>query len=116
MALGGWILLAVLRDAVARPLQTLGNVAAALREEDFSFRARTDRSEDALNLAFVELNALADTLREQRLGAIEASALLRKVLEEIDVAVLAFDASDALRLINRAGERRSGARRSGWWG
>ena len=52
-----------------------------------------------------EVNALADTLREQRLGALEATALLRKVLEEIDVAVFAFDGDERLRLVNRAGER-----------
>ena len=53
----------------------------------------------------MELNALAATLREERLGALEATALLRKVLAEIDVAVLAFDAERKLRLTNRAGER-----------
>jgi len=105
VVLGAWVMLAALREAVVRPLQTLGNLTGALREEDFSFRARTNRSEDPLNVAFLELNALADTLREQRLGALEASALLRKVLEEIDVAVLAFDAEGKLRLSNRAGER-----------
>jgi two-component system nitrogen regulation sensor histidine kinase NtrY len=105
IVVGAWVMLAGLRETVMRPLQTLGNLTGALREEDFSFRARTDQSEDPLNVAFVELNALADTLREQRLGALEASALLRKVLEEIDVAVLAFDAEGRLRLGNRAGER-----------
>ena len=81
---------------MVRPLQTLSNLLAALREEDFSFRARTDRTEDdALTLAMREVNALADTLREQRLGALEATALLRKVMEEIDVAVFAFDAGRA---------------------
>jgi nitrogen fixation/metabolism regulation signal transduction histidine kinase len=100
-----WGTLAALADAVSRPLQTLGNLIGALREEDFSFRARTDGSQDALNLAFVELNALAATLREERLGALEATALLRKVLAEIDVVVLAFDADRRLRLTNRAGER-----------
>jgi nitrogen fixation/metabolism regulation signal transduction histidine kinase len=100
-----WGVLAALVEAVARPLQTLGNLIGALREEDFSFRARTDGSQDPLNLAFVELNALAATLREERLGALEATALLRKVLAEIDVAVLAFDSGRKLRLTNRAGER-----------
>ena len=51
------------------------------------------------------MNALAATLREQRLGALEATALLRKVMEEIDVAVFAFDGEHKLRLANRAGER-----------
>src|SRR5687768_650925 len=93
------------QGAVVRPLRTLSNLLAALREEDFSFRARGTREDDALGLAMVEVNMLADTLREQRLGALEATALLRKVMEEIEVAVFAFDAAHCLQLVNRAGER-----------
>jgi signal transduction histidine kinase len=51
------------------------------------------------------MNALSATLREQRLGALEATALLRKVMAEIDVAIFAFDQAQKLRLVNRAGER-----------
>jgi two-component system, NtrC family, nitrogen regulation sensor histidine kinase NtrY len=53
----------------------------------------------------VEVNSLSETLREQRLGALEATALLRTVMEEIDVAVFAFDGAERLKLVNRAGER-----------
>src|SRR3989475_8017666 len=63
------------------------------------------RHDDALGEVMLEVNALAETLRQQRLGALEATALLRKVMEEIDVAVFAFDGDDRLRLANRAGER-----------
>ncbi len=52
-----------------------------------------------------EVNTLSATLREQRLGALEAAALLRKVMGEIDVAVFTFDGQQRLRLLNRAGER-----------
>ena len=52
-----------------------------------------------------QVNAMAATLRAQRLGALEATALLRKVMEEIEVAVFAFDPQQTLRLVNRAGER-----------
>ncbi len=97
------------REAVARPLQTLSNLLAALREEDFSFRAWVGRRDDPLGQALSEVNSLAQTLREQRLGALEATALLRKVMEEIDVAVFAFDASSTLQLANRAGARLLGA-------
>jgi two-component system nitrogen regulation sensor histidine kinase NtrY len=97
------------REAVARPLQTLSNLLGALREEDFSFRARVGRRDDPLGQALSEVNALAQTLREQRLGALEATALLRQVMEEIDVAVFAFDAASTLQLTNRAGERLLGA-------
>ena len=105
-----WLVFAAsAREAVARPLQTLSNLLGALREEDFSFRARVGRRDDPLGQALVEVNALAQMLREQRLGALEATALLRKVMEEIDVAVFAFDAASELQLLNRAGERLLGA-------
>ena len=101
-----WLGAAVaLREEVVRPLQTLSNMMAALREDDFSIRARGARVDDALGLAFLEANTLGETLRAQRLGALEATALMRKVMAEIDVAVFAFDAGGALRLVNRAGER-----------
>jgi len=99
-----WGIALALQNTVVRPLQTLSNLLAALREEDFSFRARGGR-EDPLGEAMSEVNALAETLRQQRLGALEASALLRKVMEEIDVAVFAFDGERRLRLANRSGQR-----------
>ena len=40
----------------------------------------------------------------QRLGAFEATALLRTIMAEIDVAVFTFDPRRKLRLVNRAGE------------
>jgi len=104
-----WTALAVrLRERVIRPVQTLSNMMSALLEGDYSIRTRDTRPEDALGLAFREINALGQTLREQRLGALDASALLRKVMEEIDAAVFVFDHEGRLRLVNRAGERMLG--------
>ncbi len=94
-----------LRGKVIRPLQTISNLLAALREGDFSIRARGYDRADTLGDVMAEINALGATLQEQRLGAVEAAALLGKVVEEIDVAVFAFDGTRKLRLVNRAGER-----------
>jgi len=94
-----------LRSRLVYPLQTLSNLLAALREEDYSLRARGARPDDALGEVMLEVNALGDALRGRRLGSLEATALLRKVMEEIDVAVFSFDGDARLRLINRAGER-----------
>jgi signal transduction histidine kinase len=94
-----------LRDHVARPLQTIANLLGALREDDFSIRGRHVRSDDALGEALAEVNALAHTLQLQRTGAIEASALLGKVMAEIDVAIYAFDDKRRMVLANRAGQR-----------
>ncbi len=91
------------RERVIRPLQTLSNMLAGLRESDYSIRARQARNDDPLGLAMLEANILRDTLREQKLDALEATALLQRVMQEIDVAVFAFDSEDRLRLANRAG-------------
>jgi two-component system, NtrC family, nitrogen regulation sensor histidine kinase NtrY len=94
-----------IKTKVTLPLQTISNVLASLREGDFSLRARGAGNNDALSEVVTEVNALSETLMAQRLGAVEATTLLRNVMQEIDVAVFAFDAGDILRLVNRAGER-----------
>jgi len=93
------------QNTVVRPLQTVSNLLAAFREEDYSFRARGSKGDDALSQVIFEVNALAETLRQQRLGALEAIALLRKIVDEIDVAILTFDPGAKLVLINNAAER-----------
>ena len=93
------------RERVVFPLQTLSNLLGALREGDFSVRGRSPRPDDALGEVMREINTLGSTLREQRLGAMEATTLLRTVMREIAVAIFAFDEHQRLRLVNRAGER-----------
>lgn len=106
LAVCGWLGFAfATRERVVHPLQTISNLLSALREGDFSVRARGARREDPLGDLMLEVNALSETLREQRLGAVEATALLRTVMEEINLAVFAFDDARRLRLVNRAGER-----------
>jgi nitrogen fixation/metabolism regulation signal transduction histidine kinase len=100
-----WVLALALHDQTVRPLQTLANVIAALREEDYSFRARGAIQEDALGELSLEVNALADLLADQRIRAIEATALLRRVVEEIDAPLFAFDPDRVLRLVNPAGAK-----------
>jgi two-component system nitrogen regulation sensor histidine kinase NtrY len=98
---GAWLV----REKVRFPLLTLSNLLSALREGDYSIRARGASSKDALGGVLFELNALGKGLREQRLGALEAAALLGKVMAAIDLAVFTFDHQQKLRLTNRAGEK-----------
>src|SRR6266849_4733039 len=65
------------RHRVVLPLQTLSNLLAALRESDFSIRARGASGDDPLGAVMLEVN----------------------------VAVFTFDGAQTLRLVNRAGER-----------
>jgi len=106
LIVGAWLgFAASLRYRVMFSLQTLSNLLAAMREEDFSLRGRGARGDDSMGEVMIEVNALSETLRQQRLGALEATALLRTVMEEIDVAVFTFDGKNKLKLVNRAGER-----------
>ena len=101
-----WIGLSVsIRRRAVLPLQAVVNVLSSLREGDFSLRVRSTRRGDAIGAVIAEINTFGDTLREQHLGAIEASRLMEIVIDEIDVAVFAFSDGDILRLVNRAGER-----------
>jgi len=102
---GCWLGFALaLQARVVRPLQTMANLLSALREGDFSVRARGARRDEPLGDVMAEINTLSRTLQEQRLSALEATALLRTVMEEIDVAIFAFDADGKLRLANHAGQ------------
>ncbi len=98
----------VARERVVRPLQTLSNLLSGLREGDYSVRGAGANERDALGIAMAEINALGNTLQSQRLGALEATALLRTVIAEIDAGIFAFDARGTLRLVNREGERMLG--------
>src|SRR5579864_8007951 len=99
-----WLLALALQEQTTRPLQTLANVIGSLREEDYSFRARNATPEDALGELSLEVNALADMLSDQKVRAIEATALLQRVVDEIDAPLFAFDLASNLRLVNPAGE------------
>src|SRR6266498_5738087 len=94
-----------LHDHIIRPLQTLANVVGALRDKDYSFRARLAVPNDALGELSLEVNALADLLSKHRTGAMEATTLLQRVVEEVDIPIFAFDPAEELRLVNTAGER-----------
>ena len=88
---------------LVRPLRLLVNLLSALREGDYSLRGAGARAGDVLGEVMREVNALGARLHQQRLSAVEATALLSNVMSEIDVALFAFDDEDRVRLVNRAG-------------
>ena len=102
---GFWIgFAAAMRGRVIRPLQTMANLLSALREGDFAVRARGARRDEPLGDDMAEINTLSRTLQDQRLSALEATALLRTVMEEINIAIFAFDSDRKLRLANHAAQ------------
>jgi nitrogen fixation/metabolism regulation signal transduction histidine kinase len=108
LALAWLFAVSVLMEQIIRPLQTLANVVAALREDDFSFRARGGRRNDAMGDLALEINRLAGMLQAQRAGALEAMALVERVMGSMQSPVLAFDPEGRLKLLNAAGGRAFG--------
>src|SRR5258708_33472720 len=105
IALAWMIGSSMLHNQVIRPLQTLSNMVAAIREEDFSFRLRGGSREDSLADLILEINSLAGRLQAQNVSALEATALLKKVLMEIDRSVFTFHQQCRFPIFHRAGEQ-----------
>jgi two-component system nitrogen regulation sensor histidine kinase NtrY len=105
LAAGSGGLALAVRSRVMRPLQTLANVTASLRERDYAVRGRHARRDDSLGLAIAELAQLADELRDERWRDEEAAAGLARVVEGLDAAVIAVDRGGVVRLANRTAER-----------
>lgn len=97
------LIAAALIESLVRPLQTLSNVVASMREGDYSFRARGAGSRDSMGELAAEVNALADLLQRQRVRSLEATALLARILEVMHAPLFAFDRENVLQLVNTAG-------------
>ena len=91
--------------ALALRLRAISSVLTAYREGDFAIRVRMAPRASPLGDVLWELNELGDSLRKYRLGEIEAWALLRKVMEEVHVVVLAFDQQGRVKLANAEAAR-----------
>ncbi len=104
------IVVSLVMESIVRPLQTLANVIAALREDDFSFRARGGRRNDAVGDLAIEVNTLAGMLQAQRGSAMEAVALAERVMNAMQTPVLAFDGAGRVQMLNPAAERTFGLR------
>jgi nitrogen fixation/metabolism regulation signal transduction histidine kinase len=100
-----WILAAAsARQLVVRSLNLIANLLGALREGDYSIRGLSAKSGSSMAMVMREVNDLGHTLQRQRSEAVESTQLLTHVMEEISIAVFAFDPTNQLLLVNKAGE------------
>ncbi|NKB70937.1 MAG: PAS domain S-box protein [Candidatus Latescibacteria bacterium] len=81
-------------------LRSIANLLLSLKEEDYSVRLKLPGGVDALGGVVDSVNELRDLLHRERTGAAETGALLAKVMERIDVALMAFDRDGRLKLAN----------------
>ncbi len=106
VVVGGWLLSAsAARQTATRSLNLVANLLGALREGDYSIRGLSARSGSSMAGVMREVNDLGSTLQRQRTEAVESTVLLTHVMEEILVAVYAFDPANKLLLVNKAGEQ-----------
>lgn len=82
--------------------RSLHNLLEALVEGNYSFRGLVRGGNGALAELVDTINALAQTLQKQKLQSEESLLLLKKVVDQIDVAIIAWDRDDAIQLINPA--------------
>ncbi len=93
------------RQAAESALHLIANLLGALREGDYSIRGPVVPATSALALVLRQVNDLGSTLQRQRAEAIESTALLTHVMEQIAVAVFAFDPANRLLFANKAAEQ-----------
>jgi len=108
---GSLLVLAILLALEARltrwslqPLAGASTVVEALRDGDYSLRLREARLLGLDELAH-SINLLADSLRTDARNKRESGLLLGKILDEIELPVLAFRDDGALTLSNPAARR-----------
>jgi len=96
------------RQLAVRSLNLIANLLGALREGDYSIRGLSAKSGSSMAMVMREVNDLGFTLQRQRTEAVESTVLLTHVMEEIAVAVFAFDPTNKLLLVNKAAEQMIG--------
>lgn len=112
-----WVYFSVrLRSLVIHPLHTASNMLAALREGDYSLQASYVHDADPLGQLMLEINQLTEVLSSHRLQALESTALLEKVVNEVDAAVFALDEHFKLTLANQVGREILGLESTQWKG
>ena len=90
------------RNFIVDSVRVLSNVVAALKEEDFAFRAPHAVRGDALGDLAIEINELARALEHERLQSMETINLLREVMAETGALIMAFTPEGKLKLLNGA--------------
>lgn len=92
----GWAVVRVME----RHLRTLISLVDSARAQDYGIRAVHAREQGPLGDLYRQINALIADLDAQRTASQELLGVLRRVVDQIDVAILVFEASGQLRLAN----------------
>lgn len=99
----GWILAVAfkIRGELLRHVRTLSNLVESTRMQDYSMRGASAREPGELAELYQQINGLNESLKISRQGEQELLAILERVVSEINVAIIVFDARDQIRLVNQ---------------
>ncbi|CAM2067507.1 Histidine kinase domain-containing protein [Sulfidibacter corallicola] len=92
-----------LTETFVTRLRNVSSLLFSMIEGDYSRQMRSVESSQSLNEIVKNLNALSRKLSSEHTGTFESHALLEKVLDQVDVAMFAFDDQTRLRWSNRSG-------------
>ncbi len=103
-ALVTWAVASV-RNRVLYQFRSMSNLLQAMVNNDYSMRGRMIGKQGALLELVDSINDLSATLTRERLVSVESQLLIGKIIDQIDVAILAIDARQCFTLLNPAARR-----------
>lgn len=80
--------------------QTIHTLLDSISSGDYSIRGLSSDEDSRFYSLVDSINDLASSLQDQRLRSHESTNLLRKVVDHIDVAIIAFDYSNIVQMVN----------------
>ncbi len=98
-----WLLAvaASIREKFVYHIRTLSNLVEAIRTQDYSMRGSRVRDPGELAELYQQINSLTTQLKDVREGEFELSNLLERIVNQINVAIVACDSDGNIRLANR---------------
>src|SRR5690606_38871381 len=88
------------RSGMLRHVRALSNLLEAVQKEDYGIKAARAHDSGELGDLYRQLNALTESLKLSRHSEHELLQIMEKILSQIDVAIIVFDARDRVRLAN----------------
>lgn len=100
---GVWLLAvaASVRENFVHHLRTMSNLIEAIRTEDYSMRSSRVRDPGELAELYQQIDSLTTQLKDVRQEEYELSNLLERIVNQINVAIVACDSDGKIRLANR---------------
>lgn len=96
-----FVVAGTVRREVLRHIRTLSNLVESTRTQDYSMKGAGARDPGELAELYQEINSLTENLKVGRQSEQELLNILEKVVSEINVAIVVFDARDDIRLVNQ---------------